>query len=113
MKKQKNLLAMISIMLLATVLLMGCGGKNYEKELVGSWYAEGDEPVFTFYDDGTCEIDIYGYTTGEWAVVNENQLKLTVYFDEFKIYPIISLDKGCLTINIDGDSVQLWDSPQE
>lgn len=56
--------------------------------LPGTWYQEGShDAAFTLYDDGTCEIaGEYGY--GTWAVVNENQLKITNYYGETDVATI-------------------------
>ena len=67
------------LMLCMTLFLSACG-KNYEKQLVGTWYREGDSSTaFTLYDDGTCEI-AGEYGTGSWAVVNDDQFKLSIFY---------------------------------
>lgn len=112
MKQRRNLLALVSCMLLMALLLAGCG-KSYEEQLAGSWYREGSaSPIFTLYSDGTCEIK-GEYGTGTWAVVNDDQLKLTNFYGEAETVTIISISNGCLTIGDGGDNtVELWDSPQ-
>ena len=83
MKKRKMVLSAVCAMLSAVMLLSGCDGSgSYEKKLADSWYAEGDSsPILTLYSDGTCEIE-GEYGTGTWAVVNDDQLKLTNYYGE-------------------------------
>lgn len=100
-------------LLLALVLsLVGCG-KSLEKQLVGSWYLEGrNKPNFILYDDGTCNIpNEYGH--GTWAVVNDNQLKLTTFYGETAVMTIESLENGCLKgTDSHGNTGTLWNTPQ-
>lgn len=99
-------LIVVAIVIAAFIMF---GGRSYEKQLVGSWYREGDSrPVFTLYDDGTCEI-AYEYGTGRWAVVNDGKLKLTNFYGESETKAIESLKNGCLTME---DGTVYWSSPQ-
>lgn len=110
---KKKFLA-VSLVLSTVMLLSGCGGgNNYEKKLAASWYEEGDDsPAFTLYSDGTCQID-NEYGTGQWAVVNDNQLKLTNFYGESMVVTIVSIEDGCLTISDGGDNTaKVYDSPQ-
>lgn len=100
-------------MLICSLVLVGCGNK-YEKQLHGTWYLEGRErPEFTFYDDGTCEID-GEYGTGHWAVVNNNQLKISTFYGEAVVVTIDSIKSGCLTVsNENGNTLIFWNSPHQ
>lgn len=118
MKKSSRILAIVFAALFVAMVFAGCGGSdNYEKKLIGSWYeADDDRPYFTIYSDGTCEgntLEHLYYT--KWAVVNENQLKFTdVYGRADDVYTIVSIKGGCLTLEgNDGDTLKLWNSPQE
>ena len=73
-----------------------------EDQLVGSWYRNGKTsitrdgtrgPIFTLYDDGTCEL-ASEYGTGTWSIVNENQLKLTNFYGESETETIASVEDG-------------------
>lgn len=102
---------------LALALCLGlaaCGGGSLEKQLIGSWYRNGQTtsnrdggkgPSFTLYSDGTCEIATE-YGTGTWAVVNGNQLKLTNFYGETETATIESLENGRLTL----DTGVFWNS---
>lgn len=98
-------------LLLALVLsLAGCG-KSLEKQLLGSWYQEGEkEPIITLYDDGT--MTAFNETDyGTWAVVNDDQLKIAGPYGAVT-FTIESLKNGCLKTSIDGNSQTLWNTPQ-
>ena len=102
----KRFSALIMVMVMA-VGLISCGSQSLEDQLVGPWYLDGqpsrdrdgnNTPAFTLYDDGTCEI-ASEYGTGTWAVVNENQLKLTNFYGESHTATIESIDNGRLTLD--------------
>ena len=98
MKKKFKVLSLLVCVVLVLSLFCGCGG-GYEKKLTGSWYHEGySSPYFTLYSDGTCEIN-GEYGTGKWAVVNENQLKLTNFYGESEICGIEAVKGGTLTLD--------------
>jgi len=67
----KNISKILFIIIL-TLLLTGCTEKtDFESQLVGTWYMEGNqEASFVLYDDGTCEIT-GEYGTGTWSVGND------------------------------------------
>lgn len=116
MKKSSRILAIVFAALFVAMVFAGCGGSdNYEKKLIGSWYeADDDSPYFTLYSDGTCEIDYRSGSSSRWAVVNGNQLKFTTIYGEAIVYTIVSIKGGCLTLEgNDGDTLKLWNSPQE
>ena len=84
MSTKKILPAVLAVAVVVIAIFVGVkllGGGSYEDKLPGEWYADPeassiDEPLFTLYTDGTCTI--WGeYGTGHWALVNDNQLKLT------------------------------------
>lgn len=110
---RKKILSAAALALLLTLTLTACG-KKLEDRLAGSWYMEGREkPLFTLYDDGTCEID-GEYGTGRWAVVNDNQLKLTNFYGESVTIELVSVENGCLTMqDAKGATGNLWNSPKE
>lgn len=112
---KKRIITVAILALILSVALTACG-KSLKDQLAGSWYREGrSEPVFTLYDDGTCKID-GEYGTGKWAVVNENQLKLTTFYGESATMgEILGIENGCLTIRNDtlGKTTQLWNTPQK
>ena len=99
-------------LLLALVLsLAGCG-KSLEKQLLGSWYQEGEnEPIFTLYDDGT--MTTFNETEyGTWAVVNDNQLKIAGPYGAVT-WTIESLKNGCMKLSDSyGNSETIWNTPQ-
>ena len=110
----KKLFARIGSAVLVLLLLAGCSGqKSLEEQMAGSWYAEGrEEPMFTLYSDGTCEI-AGEYGSGTWAVVNDKTLKLSNYYGETQTAVIVSVSDGCLTLEQGtgtGKTVSLWDS---
>lgn len=105
---------LITVFIVAVVLLADQG---YKKQLVGSWYINGTTsitrdgdrgPAFTLYSDGTCKIATE-YGTGRWAVVNDNQLKLTNFYGESDTKTIKSLKNGCLIME---DGTVYWSSVQ-
>lgn len=105
----RNLLMRMGSIFLIFMLLAGCSNeKNFEDQLLASWYAEGDsEPAFTLYSDGSCEID-GEYGTGTWSIVNEDQLKLTNYYGETQTATIIDVVDGCLTLDGGTGSLMLY-----
>lgn len=108
----KKFVAMMMVLCMV-VGLSGCS-QSYEKALEGSWYRQGyEEPAFTFYSDGTCTSG-GANGTGTWAVVNDNQLKITepmLQGGDSAILTIESLDHGCLTLSLEGEQVVLYDKP--
>lgn len=79
--------------------LTGCG-ESTEELMVGDWYLEGDDRLqFTIYDDGTCQIR-GDYGQGKWSVVNKDTLKLVDFYGQVTTYPISSIDKDSLTIEL-------------
>lgn len=114
MKKVIKYMMFVLCMTGLLVSFSGCGNKISEDKLVGAWYLEGkDSPAFTLYNDGTCEMK-GEYGTGTWALVNENQLKLTNYYGESDTATVTSIEKGCLTLsNEDGSkTIQYWNTAQ-
>lgn len=95
--KKKGCLSIAGCLLVLSLVLTACGG-GMEKKLVGPWYGDsGTTPSFILFDDGTCEI-AGEYGTGKWAVVNDNQLKLTNFYGESQIATIVNIKDGCLTL---------------
>ena len=97
---------------LVLVLLLG-GCKSKEDKIVGSWYRDGSQSLaFTLYDDGTC--DIPGeYGTGTWAIVNNNQFKLTNYYGESEIANIEEISGEKFILSSDGQEVTFIRTPHE
>ena len=111
MRQRRNLLVLVICVLLMAALFTGCG-KSREEQLTGSWYREDStSPILTLYSDGTCELK-GEYGTGTWAVVNDDQLKLTNFYGETETVTIIGISNGCLTIDDGDNTVELWNSPQ-
>lgn len=110
MNKQK--LALLLSCTLLLLILTACGG-GMEKKLVGTWYREGKNvPAFELYDDGTCKIE-NEYGTGKWAVVNDNQLKLTNFYGESDVVTIVGVKGGCLTVSAGGsNTTEFYSSPK-
>ena len=75
----------------------------------GTWYIEGlSDPAFTFYDDGSCKIQ-GEYGTGKWALVNDDQLKISTFYGETIVITIESIKDGCLTFTSEfGTTACLW-----
>lgn len=109
MKKRLKVLSLLVCTVFVLSLFCGCSG-GYEKKLTGSWYREGySSPYFTLYSDGTCEID-GEYGTGKWAVVNEDQLKLTNFYGESETCGIEAIKGGTLSLD---SGIVLYSSPQD
>lgn len=108
----KKFVAMI--MVLCMIVGLSACSQSYEKALEGSWYREGrDEPAFTFYSDGTCTSGS-GSGTGTWAIVNDNQLKITapvLQGGDTAVLTIESLEDGTLTLSMEGNEMVLYDKP--
>ena len=122
MSTKKILPAVLAVAVVVIAIFVGVkllGGGSYEDKLLGEWYADPeassiDEPFFTLYSDGTCTI--WGeYGTGHWALVNDNQLKLTnIYGQVINIFDgssqpmtIVSLKNGCLTLEDPDQTMQV------
>ena len=122
MSTKKILPAVLAVAVVVIAIFVGVkllGGGSYEDKLLGEWYADPeassiDEPFFTLYSDGTCTI--WGeYGTGHWALVNDNQLKLTnIYGQVLNIFDgsstpmtIVSLTKDCLTLEDPDQTMQV------
>ena len=110
---KKDVAKMFWITVLVIVMLTGCG-KSYEERLIGAWYSVGEnEPEFTLYSDGTC--DIAG-TSGSWAVVNDNIFKLDYsYYGLTETYVITSLKDGVFKIENDDNNEEriLYNEPMK
>lgn len=92
----------ITATMTAMVMMGGLTGcrKSTEELMVGDWYLEGDDRLqFTIYDDGTCQIR-EDYGQGKWSVVNKDTLKLVDFYGQVTTYPISSIDKDSLTIEL-------------
>ena len=112
MSTKKILPAVLAVAVVVIAIFVGV-------KLLGEWYADPeassiDEPLFTLYTDGTCTI--WGeYGTGHWALVNDNQLKLTnIYGQVLNIFDgsstpmtIVSLTKDCLTLEDPDQTMQV------
>ena len=80
-------------------VLTGCG-KSMEELMVGDWYLEGDDRLqFSIYDDGTCQIR-GDYGQGKWSIVSKDNLKLVDFYGQVTTFPISSIDKDSLTIEL-------------
>ena len=122
MSTKKILPAVLAVAVVVIAIFVGVkllGGGSYEDKLPGEWYADPeassiDEPLFTLYTDGTCTI--WGeYGTGHWALVNDNQLKLTTFYGQVlnifdgsdRPMTIVSLKNGCLTLEDPDQTMQV------
>lgn len=115
MKQVKQFGTLILVVAIALGLI-SCGGKSLKDQLIGAWYLNGEAtrdrdgaegPAFTLYDDGTCVI-ASEYGTGTWAIVNEDQLKLTNFYGESDVATIESIENGRLTL----DEGVYWNAPK-
>lgn len=120
------LLLVILLTLSGLGKLFGNGGKNYEKQLIGEWYADPemgrftDEPYLTIFSDGTYTTQ-WGYGVGHWSIVNDDQLKLVDFYGyienlidgTFTPMRIISIRDNCLVLETsDGnEQVTFYDEP--
>lgn len=112
--------AVVILIVLLLFTFTSCGkSASLEDQLVGSWYINGETsmtrdgtrgPIFTFYDDGTCEIATE-YGTGRWSVVNEVQLKITNFYGESHTATIINVENGELILEADGEQVTYLNEP--
>ena len=95
----KNLKKTTSLLLVLMLLaLTACGG-SVENQLVGTWSREGNTgTAFVLYSDGSCEI-AGEYGTGKWAIVNDNQLKLTNYYGESETATIEKISDKEMTLS--------------
>ena len=122
MSKKITLTACCIAVVLVIAAFLGTklmGGASYEEQLVGDWYADPavsdiEDTIFTLYSDGTCSI--WGeYGTGHWALVNEDQLKLTSIYGQVinffdgsnRPMTIISIKDGCMTLESPDKSMQM------
>lgn len=92
-----------TLLVSAVVGMTGCGKKSQPKTktkeelLAGDWYSFFTKPALSIYDDGT--YTMYGdYGTGHWAIVNEDQLKLTDFYGETHIMRLVDVDESELTL---------------
>lgn len=110
----------ICIIVIVALLLQGCQTTETQVDLrekiIGTWYEEGHyEPDFTFYEDGKMDMasgdsysgDITIHTNLKWDIVEDNVIKIsasggTAYF------PIVSIDRECLTLRLGEYDVQFW-----
>lgn len=84
----------------AAVSMTGCGKdkqKTKKELLAGDWYGSYTKPTLSIYDDGTYTM-AGEYGTGHWALVNENQLKLTDFYGETLILNLVNVDETKLTL---------------
>lgn len=109
----------VIVVIVAVLGIKLMGGKTYEEQLIGEWYADPavssiEDCIFALYSDGTCSI--WGeYGTGHWSVVNENQLKLTNIYGQIinffdgssRPMTIISIKDGCMTLEAPDQSIQI------
>lgn len=92
-----------TLLVSAVIGMTGCGKKSQPKTktkeelLAGDWYSFYTKPALSIYDDGT--YTMYGdYGTGHWAIVNEDQLKLTDFYGETHIMRLVDVDESKLTL---------------
>lgn len=127
MKKKTTIIVaavvVLLILILGIVVLQG-GGDSYEKQLVGTWYAEPGKvriegPTFVLNKDGTGNL---AEVRGIWYVDDENRLTFTDssgtninIFMESGGMQIIDLEDGRLVLASRDRSMQLalYDTPQE
>ena len=59
--KMKKILAIVSVMLFAVVLLTACGGSSSNSDLIGTWRIQSDENFYlVFNEDGTGDVELEG-----------------------------------------------------
>lgn len=118
-KKSKIAIGLIAAVVIVFLAVTFLGGKSYEEQLIGEWYIDPaesriDEPLFTLYSDGTCSVYME-YGTGHWAVVNENQLKITNIYGQIinffdgssNTMTIVELKNNCLTLEDPDQTMQV------
>lgn len=100
----KRIFKVFAIVMVFCFLLSACSaGDNFEKNILGKWSLdEGCKGYYdlTFFDDGTC---IYSDRTGsscDWAIVNDNKLKLDL---NTPVYTISSITSKKMIL-LDGDT---------
>ena len=113
MKIKPRTFVFLSIAML--LFLCACGQKaspitGIDKRFCHAWFEQGEEDAnFTLYSDGTCDIaDIYGI--GTWAIVNNDQLKITDYYGSSDVYIVQSVSNSKLVLIQDGYTKIFWNS---
>lgn len=114
MKKARLVLSFVIIIVLI-ISITGCSKvKKYEKQLVGTWYREGEYlPSFSLYNDGTCISHEYS-GTGHWSVYEENgAIKMAVsesaYPDEDDAMMLVGVGDHHFTVqDDDGTTYNFW-----
>ena len=104
-------LASVLLVLLMVLSLAACGKKSVEKQLVGSWYASGEDEVLTFEDDGTCSLGSAGDFTLEWRVADGDVLELTRPDGSELTLIIDEVDEDSLTLYPEGlsdEALTFW-----
>lgn len=119
--KKTRFSATALLLMFLLLLCTGCGkSASMEDQLAGSWYKDGETsvtrdgtrgPIFTLYDDGTCEL-ASEYGTGRWSVVNNDQLKLTNLYGESSTATIVSAGNGELILEADGTQTTYLNEPK-
>ena len=109
----KRIFKVFALVTVFCFLLSACSsGNNYEKNILGKWSLDEESKGYydlTFFDDGTC---IYSDNTGsscDWAIVNDNKLKLDLDTPIYTIYSITS-EKMIL---LDGDTEVIYHKVEE
>lgn len=94
-----KLLMVIALMCVLIVIIACLTIGSTESWLVGTWYDDDSSPSFAFalYSDGTCKIP-NEYGTGKWAVVNEDNLKLTNFCGESATFKISKITGNTLIL---------------
>lgn len=110
MRTLRNAMKLFGVILLVSLLLVGCGG--IEKQVLGSWYEEenfdpDEKPQFTFYKDHTVQIE-GEYGLGEWEIFDGSELVISNFYGETATAIILEIDNNSMTLMEGGDTFSLW-----
>lgn len=107
----KRILAILTSVLLLSVVLCACGGDAQSDSadptalIIGQWYAEDTEAFSEFNEDGTCSTDQYGETiySGTYTVEKIDDTTILVTTDNGQAMEISFIDEN--TFVYDGSTI--------
>lgn len=112
-KEMNRYVTKILMAILMMITLTACSGKSGEKNsVVGKWYFAGaNEPQFSLYEDGTCEIR-GEYGTGKWSLSDGKELRMTNYYGESETVTLVSVNSEQMVISNGSENQTLYRNPQ-